>query len=76
MNGPDHYREAERLLTTAKDAIYESAQKGDANLDAALEVSGPAIAAAHVHATLALTAASIEGRIVEGDHEAWTEALS
>ncbi len=42
MNGPEHYREAERLL----EAAWENPQRGTANL----------IAAAHVHALLAETA--------------------
>lgn len=50
MNGPEHYREAERLLTEA--VSWDSTDEHQVHLDANV------IAAAQVHATLALTAAT------------------
>lgn len=48
MTGPEHYREAELLLKSAADNFLR-----DGN-------AGSALAAAQVHATLALAAATIE----------------
>ena len=50
MTGPEHYREAERLLTE-----LVSINPGGGEMHRASEV---ALAAAHVHATLALAAAT------------------
>lgn len=58
MTGPEHYLEAERLVAETEAAIREGAAKGAVHLDAALEVSPSALAAAQVHATLALAAAT------------------
>lgn len=56
MNGPDHYREAERLLKTAQS--YADSGSG---------VSGAAEAArAQVHATLALVSATQAASIPSG----------
>ena len=62
MNGPEHYREAEKLLA--------GAHHPDNHPDwAALSV-----AKAQVHATLALAAASLnQFSLNEGDVEAWSE---
>jgi len=58
MTGPEHYREAERLLTMAHRFTY-----GDANDPA----TGAALAAeAQAHATLALTAATAMQAGVDG----------
>ncbi|MGW5477619.1 hypothetical protein [Streptomyces sp. NPDC004008] len=58
MTGPEHYREAERLLQLAHRNTY-----GDANNPAA----GAALAAeAQAHATLALTAATAMQAAVDG----------
>lgn len=63
MTGPEHYAEAERLLdqadVDARDPMRKYAE--DANV----------IAAAQVHATLALTATTVFGASV-----AWSEAIS
>ncbi|MFE9003172.1 hypothetical protein ACFYOY_13670 [Streptomyces sp. NPDC007875] len=56
MTGPEHYREAERLLAEA-DNIAEHG--GD---------MGEMIAAAQVHATLAHAAATAQAALVNGDH--------
>ena len=53
MTGPDHYREAERLI-----AELVSINPGGGEMHRASEV---ALAAAQVHATLALAAASALG---------------
>lgn len=47
MTGPEHYAEAERLIEEANHVGHEDAARGDG-----------IIAAAHVHATLALAAAT------------------
>lgn len=59
MNGPDHYREAERLLAAARES-KETTFEGH-NPEADRE-----IAAAQVHATLALTAATAMQAAVDG----------
>ncbi|MDX3033924.1 hypothetical protein [Streptomyces scabiei] len=69
MTGPEHYREAERLLAVAsesKDTTFEGHNP---------EADGT-IAEAHVHATLALAAATALGSTRTGampaaDYEAW-----
>lgn len=52
MRGPDHYREAERLLGVAEQRVSENwpAESGEHKADI--------LAAAQVHATLALAAAT------------------
>ncbi|MFJ9890844.1 hypothetical protein ACIQRW_34035 [Streptomyces sp. NPDC091287] len=52
MNGPEHYREAERLLAEA-DTILRPYDEGPCEADRVL-------AAAQVHASLALTAVTVE----------------
>lgn len=69
MNGPEHYIEAERLLKSAADNFLRNGNPGSA------------LAAAQVHATLALTAAMAmpgaycgdEG--VRRDQRAWFETI-
>lgn len=65
MTGPEHYREAERLL-----AVCAGPQRGS-ELDAACT------AAAQVHATLSLAAATAmndaEGGFEAADWNAWRE---
>jgi hypothetical protein len=68
MTGPEHYREAERLLTVG------AGQRGS-------ELDAICTAAAAVHATLALAAATAlanycGGRMTEGDSRRWFEAAS
>lgn len=74
MTGPEHYREAERLLVRADHFIYG---------DGADPVAGAATAAqAQVHATLALAAATAEphSQAYLGtdapNPRAWSEAIS
>lgn len=67
MNGPDHYREAEKLLTGAANVPVD---------DRAYTME--LIAVAQVHATLALAAATatqLTGQFVELDEDAfaWNE---
>lgn len=59
MNGPQHYAEAERLL----DGPDVSCEDYD-------ELRRDNLAAAQVHATLALAAAMVEGRAI-GPLESW-----
>jgi len=53
MNGPDHYREAERTLALARLATAQQANATEPS-----EVVTMMLAAAQVHATLALAAAT------------------
>ena len=62
MNGPEHYRSAEALLAQASNGDVE------VNLGNAL------IAAAHVHATLALISATVDHASLTT--VAWREATS
>jgi hypothetical protein len=84
VTGPDHYREAERLLATAKDT---HAKVVDKTLTAGqwqqtLDTIAIVVAEAQVHATLALaaaTAASIRrnGAVEDADGvAAWERVLS
>ena len=66
MNGPQHYREAERRVT----ASDWQRQQGD------MECAMHELAAAQVHATLALTAATVDCHGASYNYEAWTEATS
>ena len=59
MNGPEHYREAERLLETA--ALDFDSQKRWVRRAAA-----HALAASQVHATLALVAATVDQTAARG----------
>lgn len=71
MNGPEHYREAERLAEYA--ASPAAFHAGDAATSAQI---------AQAHATLALAAATVEPVVQEagGDPEpiitAWSQAIS
>lgn len=81
MTGPDHYREAERLLRNTEATIL--------NLTAASEIPDPdmvqaGLVAAQVHATLALAAATALGDRSDPDigsmnmvvlNEAWGKVL-
>lgn len=62
MNGPQHYAEAERLLGLAESEMeaYANAAEASATEAAHLAQSGWAQKRAQVHATLALTAATID----------------
>lgn len=58
MNGPEHYREAEKLLGYAE--ARDAEQRGD-------EQDMSFLAEAQAHATLALAAATAMGAAVEDD---------
>lgn len=62
MNGPEHYREAERLIATIPDqtATAERMNLRESTLVAAIANT---VALAQVHATLALAAATGPGMI-------------
>lgn len=67
MNGPQHYREAERDIDRANN---ESIADGFAQF---------LIARAQVHATLALAAATMDAVVIEGEQanaEQWRELTS
>lgn len=64
MTGPEHYREAERLLDLATD------QDGDIVTDDRMTAN--LLAAAQVHAELARTAVAARN---DGDIDAWREVL-
>lgn len=64
MNGPEHYAEAERLLTETSEKVRDRRQDGSplvTGFDHSPERAASLIAAAQVHATLALVAVTAEG---------------
>lgn len=65
MNGPAHYLEAQSILDKATAAVDEDST---ANVAAAL-------AAAQVHATLALAAATALGDLLDGEERPWEARL-
>lgn len=74
MTGPEHYRAAERLITLAESCDWTTEVEA---------YRGPALAAAQVHATLALAAATAEpiAQSYDGPDDttiprAWSEAIS
>lgn len=77
MNGPEHYREAERLLADVDRLhgagnIERLARTGNVDATAAaLDAMGNLIAAAQVHATLALAAATAatQATAYDGDEQ-------
>lgn len=76
MNGPEHYREAERLLKSCQspgERHPDDAEEYPA-LEDGVNSIGNALVAAQVHATLALTAATVGGgpRWFEAE---WSNAL-
>ncbi len=76
MTGPEHYRESERLLASTQGSDGEVASD-----DATLAIS-TTLAAAQVHATLALAAATALPTIIayrgdqRGELYEWAEATS
>ena len=72
MTGPEHYQAAERLLRI----LTKPTEHGGTVIDAAMNPNVPA--AAQVHATLALAAATAldpSGRVAsDPDREAWRKA--
>ena len=77
MNGPQHSREAERLLSTAYEGTLTTHEGENPEADRA-------IAEAQVHATLALVAATAMQAVVDGtelgvaeeEFQAWYDAAS
>lgn len=75
MSGPEHYREAERLLDAVKetartlDALPALANKSQVALETA-PVAANLLAQAQAHATLALVAATVATRAF-GPQEPW-----
>lgn len=57
MSTVEHFREAARMLAETEELIREGAQKGGVHLEAAMEMAPVSLAAAQVHATLALAEA-------------------
>lgn len=66
MNGPSHYLEAQSILHKATAAVAEDPT---ANVAAAL-------AAAQVHATLALASAAALGSLLEGEEAPWKTRMN
>jgi len=58
MNGPDHYRVAEKLLDSARELANEKSTGTQGESNEAMSTINTAIAIAQVHATLALAAAT------------------
>lgn len=88
MTGPEHYAEAERLAVVYKDAITkaeampdDTPREANARSDAILGAH-MLLSKAHVHATLALAAATAEPSVQRyygdeaGTDRAWAAAVS
>ena len=69
MNGPQHYKQAEVLLSNAWDHV--GGKDGDGPLLHSAEVRIALVAAAQAHATLALVALMTETQI--GPQHAWDD---
>lgn len=83
MNGPEHYREAERLanlLDDAMDSVDEAEKLGDrTDAEMILRIAEAGFAAAQVHATLALAAATLQAgslRNFENTVDAWAPLVA
>ncbi|MEV5129240.1 hypothetical protein AB0K87_01755 [Streptomyces sp. NPDC053705] len=65
MTGPEHYREAEALLASASGNFLRG------------EDTSSALAAAQVHATLALAAVTVHHMVATSgnDREGWSKAI-
>lgn len=71
MSGPEHYREAERLLEVAKEELIAyAAERNRALARVNLDQATSTHQRAQVHATLALAAATVATREV-GPQEEW-----
>jgi hypothetical protein len=70
MNGPEHYAEAERLLADVPDMLANQPSTTPGAI-------GLAVARAQVHATLAQTAATVNGRASAAldQHDEWAAVL-
>jgi hypothetical protein len=66
MNGPEHYAEAERLGKITENRGVENISVAERQVTAVV---------AQMHATLALTAATIMGLSIVGSEEPWKEVL-
>ena len=77
MTGPEHYREAERLLAVAK-APYTTIGISAEGVKAHEDYLARTISAAQVHATLAVASASVlNGEYMSNkEFAAWQEAAS
>lgn len=76
MNGPDHFREAERLLANAQRELEAATPN---TISEVLETTTVAVAKAQAHATLAKAAAIIDTSRSMRDEDvaiAWGGALS
>jgi len=80
MTGPEHYKEAERLIELAESVDW---QDGDPDRPNKAEYAQTALAEAQVHATLALAAATAEpiAQGYDGPDDttipmAWSKAIS
>ena len=80
MTGPEHYREAERLIELAESVDW---QDGDPARPSRAEYAQTVLASAQAHATLALAAATAEpiaqaysGREDVSIPQAWSAAIS
>ena len=69
MTGPEHYKEAERLLGGVDEVLNHAQRRGSNGATAAAAIEN-IVSQAQVHATLALTAATVEPA------RDWTETLS
>lgn len=69
MTGPEHYREAERLLAHTEYSV-------PVRYGAGAECARQQLAAAQVHATLANTAAAALSDGTSADRMAWLAAVS
>ena len=81
MTGPEHYREAERLISEAKDFQANAASYNSDRLTHNSIAAEQNVALAQVHATLALAAATAlvdyrDSNMTEGDQRAWYDAAS
>jgi hypothetical protein len=84
MTGPEHYREAERLLEEYGQLLEEFGQEFEVPVEdreSTIAYLSAAMARAQVHATLALAAATaladyLNSSMTEGDYLAWYQAAS
>lgn len=81
MNGPQHYAEAERLLREAGATIRERAATSGPGREALRALASAGLAAAQVHATLAVVAATVGNAEQDFDKvdehvTAWAQVLA
>ncbi len=76
MTGPEHYREAERLQRQAAELVgsFEGARQAS---QAERDHRAAVLAAAHIHATLALAATlGLSAHLDHADAQAWRETAA